>query len=383
MLAKRTPVPVVRLVFMRERGLYLAAARAMRRLRFTAFVGATALAVSMFWSAGQASAAHVACGDTITRDTTLDSDLVDCPKVGIVIGADNVTLDLGGHTIDGPLAPVPEGTGFDPSIEGVSNRKGHDGVTVEDGSITGFHTGVKLSGAHPSLPLPHDIPVSDLTIRSLTVSATLGLDGYPLERLTVERVAITSGSMSMYVSAANSSITMNTARSGFGPPGVHRAEGQTILGLEDSVFAGNSFTQGGMVVIGDDNLVRNNTARHFIDVGLGIYGDGNSVEKNLLRDGEATIIVDGDNRIEKNRTIESTGDGIRVEGGRSLLLKNRSDRSGRDGIRVNQPGSTLLKNTANRNRYYGIEAVRGVIDGGGNKARGNGNPLQCLNIECK
>ena len=41
--------------------------------------------------AGQALARQVGCGDTITTDTTLDSDLVDCPNNGIVIGADNIT----------------------------------------------------------------------------------------------------------------------------------------------------------------------------------------------------------------------------------------------------------------------------------------------------
>ena len=40
--------------------------------------------------AGQASASHVSCGDTITADTTLDGDLVDCPSNGIVIGADGL-----------------------------------------------------------------------------------------------------------------------------------------------------------------------------------------------------------------------------------------------------------------------------------------------------
>jgi hypothetical protein len=39
-------------------------------------------------------------------------------------------------------------------------------------------------------------------------------------------------------------------------------------------------------------------------------------------------------------------------------------------------------NTANRNHDLGIEAVPGVIDGGGNKASGNGNPAQCLNVVC-
>ena len=51
--------------------------------------------------AGVARANHVACGDTITADTTLDSDLTNCPGDGLVIGAGSITLDLNGHTIDG------------------------------------------------------------------------------------------------------------------------------------------------------------------------------------------------------------------------------------------------------------------------------------------
>jgi hypothetical protein len=35
-----------------------------------------------------------------------------------------------------------------------------------------------------------------------------------------------------------------------------------------------------------------------------------------------------------------------------------------------------------RNGDLGIEAVRGVIDGGGNVARHNGDPRQCTNIAC-
>jgi len=49
------------------------------------------------------------------------------------------------------------------------------------------------------------------------------------------------------------------------------------------------------------------------------------------------------------------------------------------------PGSSvvLTRNTANDNGDFGIEAVLGVTDGGGNKASGNGNPLQCLNVFCR
>ena len=49
-------------------------------------------------SGAEAANKQPSCGDTITADTTLDSDLVDCPNNGIVIGADDITLDLNGHT---------------------------------------------------------------------------------------------------------------------------------------------------------------------------------------------------------------------------------------------------------------------------------------------
>jgi hypothetical protein len=94
----------------------------------------------------QALASHVGCGDTITTDTTLDSDLVDCPNNGIVIGADGVTLDLNGHLIDGdgtPFAGCPQNVICD---GGVVND-GHDGVTVRDGSVREFGVGVFVGKA--------------------------------------------------------------------------------------------------------------------------------------------------------------------------------------------------------------------------------------------
>ena len=96
-----------------------------------------ALTVASFTVLGASSAlaSHVACGDTITTDTTLDSDLVNCPNNGIIIGANNITLDLNGHTIDGdatPVDPCPEGEACD---VGVLNRAGYDRLTIVGGTI--------------------------------------------------------------------------------------------------------------------------------------------------------------------------------------------------------------------------------------------------------
>ena len=68
---------------------------------------------------------------------------------------------------------------------------------------------------------------------------------------------------------------------------------------------------------------------------------------------------------------------------RTLIDGNLATANLDDGIDVDSASSTLVRNSANRNYDLGIEAVAGVTDGGGNKASGNGNPLQCTNVFCK
>jgi hypothetical protein len=42
----------------------------------------------------------------------------------------------------------------------------------------------------------------------------------------------------------------------------------------------------------------------------------------------------------------------------------------------------IADNHSNHNGGLGIAAVRGVIDGGGNIARGNGDPRECNHVAC-
>jgi hypothetical protein len=66
----------------------------------------------------------------------------------------------------------------------------------------------------------------------------------------------------------------------------------------------------------------------------------------------------------------------------SLLRHNTARGAGDDGFDVDSRTAKLTKNLALRNGDLGIAAVRGVRDGGGNKARGNGDPRQCTHIAC-
>ncbi|HXV60170.1 MAG TPA: hypothetical protein VEK15_05715, partial [Vicinamibacteria bacterium] len=72
--------------------------------------------------------ADVQCGDIITRSVKLSADLT-CDGQGLIIGADDVTLDLNGHTITGI---GPEGDEY----LGVSGE-GLEHVTIKNGEIRG------------------------------------------------------------------------------------------------------------------------------------------------------------------------------------------------------------------------------------------------------
>ncbi len=99
--------------------------------------GALAAAGLATFGSGTALAAQVRCGATITTTTRLTKDLTNCPGDGLVIGADNLTLDLNGHTIDGDA--LPGGAGI--------RLAGHHGVTLEGGAVREFETGVLLDTA--------------------------------------------------------------------------------------------------------------------------------------------------------------------------------------------------------------------------------------------
>jgi hypothetical protein len=67
----------------------------------------------------------------------------------------------------------------------------------------------------------------------------------------------------------------------------------------------------------------------------------------------------------------------------SFLKRNVAVGAGDDGFDIQSRTGKLTGNRALRNHDLGIQAVRGVIDGGGNRASGNGDPRQCINIVCR
>jgi hypothetical protein len=91
------------------------------------------------------------------------------------------------------------------------------------------------------------------------------------------------------------------------------------------------------------------------------------------------------NVIRRNEVRDTRASGIAVDPvpKRTLIKRNHVVGAGRSGIIVGSPSTTIMKNRAVRNDRFGIEAVKGVIDGGGNRASGNGRARQCVNVKCR
>ncbi len=103
----------------------------------------------------KASISHsVTCGNTIMQDTTLESDLKGCSGDGLVVGTNNITLGLNGHTISGTFVMGSNCSGTTTAgikIDGRKNIK-----VIGPGKVEGFGDGLLINSGS-------DIRVEDIT----------------------------------------------------------------------------------------------------------------------------------------------------------------------------------------------------------------------------
>jgi nitrous oxidase accessory protein NosD len=80
----------------------------------------------------------IVCGAEIDRDTVLGHDMVCERGPALIVVADGITLDLGGHVVTGPADAMGRGPGI--VLRGVS------GAGVRNGTIEHFDAGVAVEG---------------------------------------------------------------------------------------------------------------------------------------------------------------------------------------------------------------------------------------------
>ena len=308
-------------------------------------IGALAVAGLIAFGAGRRPPNHVSCGDTITADTTLDSDLVNCENNGIVIGADDITLDLNGHRIDGDGTEAP---GCDPKTElcdiGIVNE-GHDGVTVRDGSVREFGIGVLVGGARKNRVL--EISAS----RPVFFGAVVGGSS---------RSVVRGGSFSRNIAPEGDGIGLfgsdhirivhNEIRRNPGP-GIH------VFDSTENLIKGNRFARNGpgLPIEGDRNRVRRN--RFVRDEGIIVLGSRNVVARNRLTRGGIAVEKGRGNLVARNVVVRARGTGIRlglanppIGGADNVVRRNLVRGAGRDGFYVAEKDghSLLIRNSGHR-----------------------------------
>ncbi len=318
-------------------------------------------------------AGRLSCGDVITKSTTLVADIGPCPADGIIIGADNITLNLNGHTISGTPG-VGDGSAAGirlPNRSGVTVT-GLPGASGKKGNVTGFDGGVFINGG------------SGNTIENLNVRDNVG---------PAARDAELGDGIVLFKSASNRIVNNVVSNNG-------HYDGIGVLGLGSSfnVLEGNivegtvgiafdrSLPGSGVIIshfldqpprTGDvihQNKAVGNTVRRNFGTGISnvsnVGGEiiGNVVEDNGLSffgDFEAAI-----HRINAHGIGATSGPGVPpgptgAPDTNMLIRDNKVDHNGLYGIFLRTSANRVETNESFRNGYFGIvldfDAFRNTI----------------------
>jgi len=289
----------------------------------------------------------LSCGEVITASVRLASDVTcqadfntDFFGPALRVAADDVTLDLGGHTVTMNSTQSLRS----PGVVAVGAR-----VTIRNGTVDAGGTAVELSGDYGRVV---DLQATGregisaggtgVRIARNTVNAGFGISaGGPDLRITDNSV---TGAIAIQVSGAPGGvIARNSVRASTAPAiWLNQTDGTRVVDNQ--------------VTAGDD--------------GVWVYsGSGNVVASNFVI-GEGRDTTNGDGIVVYE---EATG---------TIVRENLVAEHGGDGIQVNSPLTRVAHNAAFYNGLLGIRAVPGTTSGPGNIAGGNGDPRQCLNVAC-
>ena len=294
-------------------------------------------ALALGFAPAGAPANHVECGDRVTRDLRLDADLVNCAGNGLNVAADGVTIDLGGHVVDGS----GRGTGISNGFWG----DGHRDVTVRNGTVRGFRLGLR-SGA----------PGTALARLRVTRNAAGGL-ALRSRRCRVERNVVAGNGYGhgIFVGAVSECRIMGNRVAG------HLGAGIEVSRSRAHVIERNRVTRNrvaGIVLAGTAGV---RAARNVVTAnsGPGVWlfdgATANEVGRNTIAANESGVLVSlgGDaNRIFGNTVSGSRGIGIRLAeaGAGNVVAGNLVVLNQRAGIVVfESPGALVERNTVHDN----------------------------------
>jgi len=260
------------------------------------------------------------CGDTITGDTELDADLLDCEGDGLIIGADNIVLDCAGHTISGY-----GGNGIF-----LSSR---NNVTIENCVMTGFQEGIRLESSSNS-----NIINNAGYIHLLSSSSNNNLSG-------------NSGMIILESGSDNNIITDNNA---FGDVGIALHLSSNNIIINNNASSGHS---GFGIYIGDssnNNTLAGNTLTFNVNgIGISDSSDNTLMDNDISYNYRGIHIYSGSNNIIKNNNMDSNGEGILLSSSSNSITGNTVSHNDQFGISVagDSVDNTIYNNYFNNTNF--------------------------------
>jgi len=296
-----------------------------------------------------------------------------------VIGADDITLDLNGHTIDGD-GGLEEACADDEICDvGVIND-GHTRVTIEDGSVREFALAVLVLGAS-------DNRLLELSATRSIFSGVVIVDSprVQLERSAVVANGLHTDQAGVALFASPHGRIAHNAISDNGDIGVFAVE------LDGTSFERNELSgnpEAGMLIEGSRNVFhRNRLSRN--GEGITVGGDENVITRNHASDSSAGLPGEGgglgifvgaghDNLVERNVVARASRVGIQLsllpeelEGGPpavNTVVRLNDVRGSREGVFVLATAQDTLLDSARASpvgsRATCLKALEGELSRG-------------------
>jgi len=167
----------------------------------------------------QPLAVSPSCGQVITQNVVLTSNLKCADSDGLIVGGSDIVIDLNGNTISGPDADSQEKTSSKVGIM-VPNS---NNVVIQDGTIQGFQAGILMTGSQ-------NVEIKGIASKnnqiglfstgasivnvhlSILMNNQIGLAGHSTQQLNLENNIIYQNTMAglTLVNSDNAVVTLNS-----------------------------------------------------------------------------------------------------------------------------------------------------------------------------
>jgi parallel beta-helix repeat protein len=345
------------------------------RMRIAFLTAAATVALTLAAAPAMAGVPNLSCGESLDHSVTMNNDIGPCPGNGLIVTADHITIDLGGHTITGASGSTGVLVGL------------HSHVTVRHGTIRQFNLGVFIGQAASPTQAKSDTVTGMRVIATTTGVFTRHADGVLVKSSLFNA---TSDGIDVDDASHDGLVTGNTVVNSSDAGIVVGSNPAVSIGItvKDNVVTGGSGHGINIAAAGDTILTGNNVTG--MD-GAGIHTVGTPttavIKHNVLRGNQGGGIsgVGVSATVKANKISGNGAAGITVAAGESgaVLAANVLKFNTGDGILNSAPSTTIKDNQADLNGGFGIKTVTLTSTGDtGNTAHDNGNAAECQNISC-